>query len=68
MLPLRAPEDVFAVTEKSTVPFPEPELPEVMVIQFTLLEAVQLQALDAATPTLPFPALLVKDWLDGVSV
>ena len=61
MLPLRALEDGFAATEKSTVPFPEPELPEVMVIQFTLLEAVQLQALDAATPTLPFPALLVKD-------
>jgi hypothetical protein len=38
-----------------TAPLPVPLLPPVMVIQPTLLLAVQLQLLPVLTPTLPLP-------------
>src|SRR4051812_18297407 len=39
-----------------------------MVIQLTLLAAVQLQLLLVVTLTLPFPPLIGKDWLVGLIV
>jgi hypothetical protein len=54
-VPLRDVPEVFAVTEKATVPFPEPELPLVTVIQPALLTAVQAQPVTDATPTDPVP-------------
>jgi len=46
---------VFWLTEKDTVPFPAALDPEVMVIQLTLLVAVQGQALSVVTDALPLP-------------
>jgi len=60
MLPLRELE-VLAWTEKVTVPFPLPLLPDVMLIKPALLPAVQLQPVDAVTLTLPVPLVPVKD-------
>ena len=48
---------VLAATEKAVEPLPLPLLPEVMVIQPVLLEAVQEQPVGAVTPTLPIPPL-----------
>src|SRR6266480_2275438 len=42
----------FGETEIPTVPLPEPELPDVIVIQETLLAALQLQPVGAGTLTL----------------
>jgi hypothetical protein len=54
-VPLREAVELFAVTEKATVPFPEPELPPVTVIQEALLTAVQEQPVVDVTPTDPVP-------------
>ena len=43
----------FVPTEYDTVPFPEPELPELTDIQLLLLTAVQLQPEAVITFTLP---------------
>ena len=56
---------VLAATEYWTVPLPELLLPEVMVIQLELLEAVQPHPLDVETFTLPGPPVALNDWLDG---
>ncbi len=48
---------VLAVTEKAVEPLPLPLLPEDMVIQVALLEAVQEQPVGAVIPTLPVPPL-----------
>jgi hypothetical protein len=64
-VPVRELVLVFAATEKLTVPLPEPLLPEVMVIQLSLLVAVQAQLLGEVTFTLPLPPLLGKGWLVG---
>jgi hypothetical protein len=55
----------FKATEKFAVPFPEPLLPEVIVIQASLLTAVQLHPFKDVTPTLPVPPAAPKDWLVG---
>ena len=47
------------------VPLPLPLLPEVMVIQPALLEAVQEQPLGVVILTDPVPPVEVKDWLVG---
>ena len=44
---------------------PLPLLPEVVVIQPALLEAVQEQPLGEVTLTDPVPPVEVKDWLVG---
>jgi hypothetical protein len=41
------------------------KLPEVMVIQVTLLTAVQAQSLGAVTVTEAVPPLITNDWLVG---
>ena len=46
------------------MPFPEPLLPAVMVIQAVLLLAVQLQPMPAVTLTLPLLALDTTDALE----
>ena len=63
MVPVRWLVSVLADTEYFTVPFPLPLLPEVIVIQLTLLVAVQLHPLDVITLTLPLPPLEAKDLL-----
>lgn len=65
IVPVRAFELVFSVTEKLTVPFPlVPLPPEVTVIHETVGIAVQLgQAAALVTEKLPFPAALATDVL-----
>src|SRR5579884_2716767 len=46
MFPVLAALDVFAVTEYPTLLFPAPEAPDVIVIQFAWLEAVQVADVD----------------------
>jgi hypothetical protein len=58
---LRAVVDVFAATEKTTVPVPAPLVAEVKVIQLAVLLAVQVHVLaDALTVsvTCTLPALM----------
>jgi hypothetical protein len=47
-----------------TVPLPDPLAPELIVIQFALLDAVQLHPLPAFTFTLPVPPVASNDALD----
>ena len=47
------------------VPLPEPELPEVIVIQLVLLAVFQLHPVDVDTLTVPKPPMAVKPWLVG---
>jgi len=47
------------------VPLPVPLVPELMVSQVELLDAIQLQLLVVATETDALVALLLKDALDG---
>jgi hypothetical protein len=54
-VPVRGLVVPFSLTEKATVPFPEPELPLVTVIQVTLLIAVHEQPELQVTPTAPVP-------------
>ena len=51
MTPDRSVVPVFAATVYCIVPFPVPDPPAVMLIQGTLLVAVQEQATDPATVT-----------------
>lgn len=60
-VPVRRLVLVLAATEYLTVPLPEPLLPEVMVIQFALLTAVQQQPDSVVTFMLPLPPLAPKD-------
>ena len=54
---VRVTDEAFAATEKVTVLLPVPFVPEVTVIQLTLLAAVQGQVLaDAVSVTFPVPA------------
>jgi hypothetical protein len=60
-------EDALAATVKATLPLPDPLAPEVMVIQLSLLAAVQAQPVPAVTATaVPAPPLLPIDWLVGL--
>ena len=61
--PERAVVLVLAATEYAAVPVPVPLLE--VVIQETLLEAVQVQPVPAVTPTLPLPPAEVVDALAG---
>jgi len=61
-VPQRA-RPVLAATAKSTLPSPEPLAPAVMVMNASLLTAVQLQPLPPVTVTLLVPPLAVKVWL-----
>lgn len=67
MVPVLVWEVVFDDTLYPTGPFPEPLLPEVMVIHEALLLAVQLQFVPAITLTLivPVPPAAENDSLDG---
>jgi hypothetical protein len=60
--------DVLAATEKITVPFPEPLLPEVTLIHVATLVAVQAHPLAAVTLTLPTPPAFEKFMLSGDAV
>ena len=60
-VPVLGARAVLAATEYFTVPLPLPLAPEAMVIQLSLLVAVQLQPAGAVTSTLPAPPLLSKD-------
>ena len=51
----RGVEEGLAATAKETVPEPEPEEPEVICTQPTLLTAVHAQPASAVTLTLPLP-------------
>jgi hypothetical protein len=50
-VPVLGEPDAFCSTASVTVPFPLPELPLVMEIHGTLLDAVQLQPVGAVTVT-----------------
>ena len=56
---------VFAATEITTVPFPEPLWPDVIVTHETPLDELHEQPWEAATPTVALPPALGKDWLVG---
>ena len=58
---LREVVEVLAATEKATVPFPEPELPPVTVIQEALLTALQEQLVSVVTPTDPVPLVAASE-------
>ncbi len=58
-LPVRG-TPMLMETEKFVVPLPLPLTPEVMVIQESLLAAVQEQPVAVVTATLPVPPLAVK--------
>jgi hypothetical protein len=62
--PLR-PAPVFAATEYPTEPLPVPVLPEVMLIQPSLLAAAQPHPVPAVTLTLPVPGLAGNEALVG---
>jgi len=51
---------VFGSTFNVTVPFPLPELPNVIWTQAAALVAVQAQPMPAVIPTLPVPPVLAK--------
>jgi len=68
-VPLRLDEELLAAIEKVTLPFPAPLAPDVTVIQFTLLTAVQAQALgEGVTVTLLLLPLAPTDTLSGDTV
>lgn len=52
--------DVFAVTVTATIPFPFPDVPDVTVIQLTLLTAVQGHPVGEATKSVN--PVAVADW------
>ena len=55
MVPVRCDEPVFAAALNVTLPFPVPLPAEVMLIQESFDEAVQLQEVGAVTLKLPGP-------------
>ena len=57
--------EVFDATLSDTLPFPEPEAPELTVIQALLLTAVHEQLVVAVTVTEKLPPAEVGDWLVG---
>ncbi len=66
IVPARWLVPALAATVKATVPFPVALLPEVIVIQLTLLAAVQLQPLEeGVTLTVPGPPVEANDWPAG---
>jgi uncharacterized membrane protein len=65
MVPVRA-GPVLAATEKLTVPLPVPVAPAVMVIQASLLVAVQAQPAAAVTLVEPAPPAAAMVWLAGL--
>ena len=65
MVPFLCALVVLGDTVYCTDPLPVPLLPELMVIQDTLLTAVQLQFVPADTVIVPVPPLPEKDLLVG---
>jgi hypothetical protein len=63
---MRDCESELEATEYSTTPFPVPLLPDVIVIQESLLTAVQSQVGDVTTETLPVPPFASNDSDVGV--
>ena len=55
IVPLRDVVDGFAAAVNDTVPFPDPLVPAVIVIQVSVVVAVHAQPVGAVTPTLPEP-------------
>lgn len=69
ILPVLEAPVVFSATEIFTVPLPVPLLPEVIVAQSRLSDAVQAQLLaEAVTVTLAEADDEVNDWLFGEMV
>lgn len=64
-VPTRLVVAVFAEKPNATVPVPEPEAPDVRLIQELLLAAVHAQPAAAVTALLPEPADAITDWLAG---
>jgi hypothetical protein len=61
-VPLRGDVEVLAVTEKPTVPLPDPGVPDVTMSQPMLLElAVHAHPAAVVTPTLPVPPAAGSD-------
>jgi len=60
-VPVRLVVPLLADTVYPTVPLPLPLLLESMVIQMTLLTAVQAHPLGVVTVTLPLPPPVAKD-------
>ena len=56
-VPWRLVPALFAETEYVTVPLPEPEAPDVILIQLTLLTAVHGHPDGEVTVTVAFPPL-----------
>ena len=69
-MPERGDVALFAAIENATTPLPVPEPPEVIVIQESLLAAVQLQPAAVVTLALddPAPAVGVSDTGDTLKV
>ena len=65
MVPVREVVLEFDETEKATSPPPLPLLPELIVIQETLLVAIQEQTLGELTDIVPVPPLELYDLLVG---
>ena len=63
-VPVRT-EPVFAATANETEPFPEPDAPEVTVIQLAFDAAVHAHPFDAVTLTDPLPPPTPTFWLVG---
>ena len=60
-VPLRLPVEVFSATVKPTVPEPDPEAPEVIVIHAALLVAFHTQPADVVTVLEPVPPAAAND-------
>jgi hypothetical protein len=64
-VPTRLLVAVLAEKENPTVPLPDPEDPDVRVIQEALLAEVHAHPAAAVTVLLPEPAAALADWLVG---
>ena len=67
-VPVLLADDVFAATEKVTVPLPAPLAPAVTVIQETLLTPVHAHPVPAVTVTVPVAPAAAADIDVGVIV
>lgn len=66
-VPVRLPEELFALTLNDTDPVPIPDAPLVTVIQSLLLTAVQVHQYAAFTVAAPTVPAGPKDWFVGES-
>ena len=64
-VPVRLVVPVFAATANATVPEPDPDAPDVIVIHDALLIAVHAQPAATVTVLLPVPPEAAIDWDEG---